>query len=594
MRCCTIGVVTPVMTSWGKVARLAAASVVLVLALGAVAVARGPGRFTTYAGRSDLAATLTVAAGLALALAGLSTLLTRRRQPIGDLALVAALLWFARVFVGWQVGPPLVRSFAMLLAGLSFPLLFHMVFASPTGRLRSTVARAFVYAVYAEAALTALGLALFRDPYVDPNCWANCTDNVFLLRSLPGLAERIAVTDRWFTAAASAALMLACGRRLFTEPGPNRRVQFAVVLPAILLAGAIIAHAIALQRVPREDPSNSVSLMIFDIESAAVVFLAGGLASVAVRTIVQRHAVARIVKSVGEVPLPGSLESGLRRALGDAELRIAYWLPESRRYVDASGRQLDQPVAAPGRTMTTLVQGDEPIAVVSHTAGISELEREIGAAVRLGLENERLQSELLFQLDELQASRTRIIEKGDAERRRLERDLHDGAQQQLLALSYDIRLARATAAANADVQTGSAMEDAMGLAQSCLTELRELAHGIYPAILTEAGVGPALVTFADGAPLPVEIHDSTRDRLSPAVETAAYILVAGAVEDAADRGARFAKASLSSTEERLIVSIEDDGAGPRSSIDRLADRVGAVGGSLIVEATRLRAELPCA
>jgi signal transduction histidine kinase len=582
------------MTSWGKAARLAAASVVLVLALGAAAVAHGPGRFTTYAGRSELAAALTVTAGLVLALAGLSKLLTRPGRSIGDVALVAALLWFAPVFVGWQVGPPLVRSFAMLFAGLSVPLLFHMVLASPTGRLRSTVARDFVFALYAEAALVALGLALFRDPYLDPNCWANCTDNVFLLRPLPELTQRIAVADRWITAVASAALILACGRRLLTESGPIRRVQFAVLVPAILLAAAIIAHAIARQRVPLEDPSNSASLVIFDIESTAVVLLAVGLISIAVRTILQRHTVSRIVRNVGEVPLPGSLESALGRALGDAELRIAYWLPESRRYVDATGKELEQPDTSPGRRMTKLVQGDDPIAVVSHSAEISGLEREIGAAVRLGLENERLQSQLLFQLDELQASRMRIVEKGDAERRRLERDLHDGAQQRLLALSYDIRLARATAAADADVQTGLAMEEAMALAQSCLTELRELAHGIYPAILTESGLGPALATFADEAPLPAEIRDSMKDRLSPAVETAAYLLVTGALEDAGDRGARFATVSLSSTEGRLIVSIEDDGAGPRSSMDRLADRVGAIGGSLIVEPTGLRADLPCA
>jgi signal transduction histidine kinase len=585
--------VTLITDSWRKVVRLAAAPIVLALALGVLAVARGPGRFTTYAGRSTLAAALTVAAGLALALAGLSTVRTRRAQPIGELALVTGILWFAPVFVGWQVGPPLIRSVGFLVAGLSFPLLCHLVLASPAGQLRSKGARALVCAVYAEAAFAALGLALFRDPYVDPNCWANCTDNVFLLRSLPGLAQWIAVTDRWFTAAAAAALVVASGRQLITESGPSRRVQLPVVLPAILVAGAIIAHAVAVQRMPLEDPSDPVFLAIFEIESAAAVLLAAGVVWLAVRAMVQHHAVARIVRNVSDVPLPGSLGSALGRALGDPELRIAYSLPGTS-YVDASGKTVDEFLAAPGRRITRLDEGDHPIAVVTHAAAPAELEREIGPAVRLGLENERLQAQLLFQLDELQASRMRIVEKGDAERRRLERDLHDGAQQQLLALSYDIRLARTSASANADVQTVSIMEEAMGLAQTCLTELRELAHGIFPAILTEAGLGSALATLADGAAFPVEIRDSTSDRHSPAVETAAYLVVAGALEDADRRGAGFATVRLALADGQLVVSIEDDGAGPRSTVDHLADRVGAVGGTLMVKATEIQAEFPCA
>src|SRR5216683_2241101 len=210
--------VAPILAQRAKLARLSAAPVGLAVGLGALAVARGPGRFTTYAGRSGLAAALTLAAGLALVPAGLITFLTRRAGRIGDLALLAGFAWFAPVWVGWQVGSPLVRSLGMLTAGFAFPLLFHLVLASPSGELRSTVTRALVWAVYLEAVLAALGLALFRDPYFDPACWANCTDNVFLLRSLPVLARGIEVTDRWFTAAAAAALATVCAWRLLRKP----------------------------------------------------------------------------------------------------------------------------------------------------------------------------------------------------------------------------------------------------------------------------------------------------------------------------------------------------------------------------------------
>jgi signal transduction histidine kinase len=185
------------------------------------------------------------------------------------------------------------------------------------------------------------------------------------------------------------------------------------------------------------------------------------------------------------------------------------------------------------------------------------------------------------------------VETGDAERRRLERDLHDGAQQQLLALSYDLRVARAQAQADDDAPTGSLLTQATEQAQAALGELRELAHGIYPAILAEAGLTPALATLAEEAPLPVEIVAATDGRYPAAVETAAYLLVAEALQDAAGRRASHAVVRVARDVGRLVVTVEDDGTDRTSPMVELADRVGALEGRLTVEPTRLRAELPC-
>ena len=182
------------------------------------------------------------------------------------------------------------------------------------------------------------------------------------------------------------------------------------------------------------------------------------------------------------------------------------------------------------------------MAIVVHDAALLEgpaLEREIGSAARLAVENERLQAEVLAQLEDLRASRARIVETGDAERRRLERDLHDGAQQRLLALSYDLRLARAAAEAEGDREHATLLASAGDEAQAALGELRELAHGIYPAILAEAGLAPALATLADEAPLPVELGEVPPERYGAPVETAAYLTVAEAIADAAGRRATF-------------------------------------------------------
>jgi signal transduction histidine kinase len=584
---------TAVSTQRVNLARLAAGPVALAVGLGALAVAQGPGRFTTYAGSSSLTATLTVTAGLTLVAAGLVTAVSHPAARIGDLAVLAGLIWFAPVWVGWDKGPPLVRSLGMLAAGFTFPLLLHLVLAYPSGQLHGTAARALVIAGYVEAVLAAFGQAFFRKPFFDPNCWANCTDNSFLVRSLPRLAREIEVADRWFTAAAAAALVALCAWRLLRDSGPARRALLPIALPATLLAGAVIAHAGALQRRPLEDPSDPAFRTIFALGCTAVILLAAGLVWATVRTRSQRRAVARIATSLGQAPPPGSLQAALAQAVGDPELQIAYWLPDAEHYVDATGRPVPEPVASPGRAVTALVRDRRRVAVVSHTAALPDLERELGAAVRLALENERLQAEALAQLDQLRASRVRIVETGDAERRRLERDLHDGTQQRLLALSYDLRLARASAQADGDAQTGTLLTEATDHARAALGELRELAHGIYPAILAEAGLAAALASLADAAPLPVELHTVAEGRYPAAVETAAYLLVAEALDDAADRGATHATVSAIQDGRRLVVTVQDDGSDRTAEMVQLADRVGALDGQLTVEPTRLQAELPC-
>jgi hypothetical protein len=193
-----------------NIARLAAGAVALAYGLTALAVARGPGALTTYAGQSDLAAALAVVAGLALVVAGVATSFARPDGRIGDLALLAGFVWFAPFWAGWNGGPPLILSLGTLAAGFAVPLLVHLVLAYPSGRLRSRGARVLVAAVYLEAALSALGRALFRDPFFDPSCWENCTANVFLVRSLPRVAHGIQDTDLWFAAATAAALTSVC------------------------------------------------------------------------------------------------------------------------------------------------------------------------------------------------------------------------------------------------------------------------------------------------------------------------------------------------------------------------------------------------
>jgi signal transduction histidine kinase len=575
-------------------ARFAAGLVGAAVAAGALAVAAGPGRSTTYAGSSNAGAALTLSAGAGLIAAGLVIYLGRRPGRTGDLALLAGLCWFAPVWVAWQDGPPLIPSIAMVAGAFTFPLLVHLVLTHPTGQAGSKPARALVAVLYAEALLAAAALALFRDPYLDPGCLANCNVNIFLVRSLPSLARGVETADRWFTAIAAAALITVCAARLARASRPARQRLLPVHVPAIVLSAAVIARAAALQRTTVEAPFNATLFAIFATGSAAVTLLAAGLISRVARAWAERRAVARIAANLEEAPAPGSLQSALAAALRDPALQIAYWLPGAQRYADATGQAIQEPSAAPGRPVTRLTRDGRLIAVISHSGAAPGIESQIGSAIRLGLENERLQAELLAQLQELRASRARIVETADAERRGLERNLHDGAQQRLLALSYDIRLARAAAQADRDTKTEAALTGAAGETQATLEELRELAHGIYPAVLAEAGIGPALATLADTAPLPMDIVRAENRRYPAPAEAAAYFAITETIGDAARRGADHTTVSVGHESGRLVVTVQHNGTGNASPMIAATDRIGALGGSLTSGPALCRAEIPCA
>jgi signal transduction histidine kinase len=227
---------------------------------------------------------------------------------------------------------------------------------------------------------------------------------------------------------------------------------------------------------------------------------------------------------------------------------------------------------------------------------LTELARQVGLAlhnVKLDSALQESLDEVRRQADELRASRARIVEATDAERRRIERDLHDGAQQRLLAASYELRLASSAATAAADAPLAEHLTAATEHAQDALTELRELAHGIYPAILTEAGLHAALCSLATRAPLPVEIGDVVGGRYPTAVETAAYRVVASTLEAARRQSATYLAIRIEEADDdHLAIEVRADGVQLSVDVD-LADRVGAVGGRLTVQAGVLEAEIPC-
>jgi signal transduction histidine kinase len=575
----------------GRAAFLPALAVVPAIAV--LLIARGsPLETTTYGAVSPAARSADLAAGLGLVAAGLAAWSQARIRAMGALSIAAGAVWLAPDWEGWAGGPSLVRSLGALAAPLLAALLLHTALAAPTGRLGTIAARATAGAGYLLAGGLSLAVALVRDPLFDLSCWRNCTDNAFLLHGNAALARTLVTTSLWALVAMCALLVaIAAARLLRTGTGACPPLLVPVAVAGIGQA----AYAIALLAGSREDPHRAGFAALFFARSLALVALAGGVVWVVAGARRKRSAVMALARALGEAPAPGELRAALATALGDAQLELVYALPRDGRLVDAGGSAAPMPAPGDGRAVTPVLRDGERIALVVHDASLIDaatLQRELGAATRLAIDNERLQAELLAQLADLRASRARIVESGDSARQRLERDLHDGAQQRLLALSYDLRVARAQAQAAGARKLETLLDAAVGEAEAALTDLRDLAQGIFPMALAQAGLEAALESVCDTAPVAVTLH-VTGERFAPGVETAAYVTVVEALERAAGRRATVAEVEIVREEDRLVVSVADDRPCDARVLVHAADRVGALGGTLVERSEGVRAEIPC-
>jgi signal transduction histidine kinase len=448
---------------------------------------------------------------------------------------------------------------------------------------------------YVEAAIAAGGLALFRDPFFDPHCWDDCTRNVLVVDRVDWLADALHREHVWFAAIAALGAAVVALRRLVRATRVARRVTWGVAAGAAVLAVATVIYAVALTRTPLEDPGRRSFSAAFMLTCAAVDLIAISLVGGAARAHARRRSIARITAELGAASQLGSLDAALGTAIDDPTVSIAYWLPGPQRYIDHQGRPVDEPRATPDRQVTPLLRGGRRIALVDHhLIGDVDIARAIGPAMLLAFENERLRAEILARVHELERSRARIVQAGDAERSRLERDLHDGAQAFLVAVINDVGVAYASATREGDLRTAALVAEAAAAARSAFSELRELAAGIHPTVLAEAGLEPALATLGDTASIPVELRAMPGCRFAADVEMAAYVVAADALRDASRRGATYVTIDIAADRNgMLIVEVVDDGPERRDALVRAADRLGAVGGRVVDRPSGLRAEIPC-
>jgi signal transduction histidine kinase len=318
----------------------------------------------------------------------------------------------------------------------------------------------------------------------------------------------------------------------------------------------------------------------------------------------KRASAAELLVELGVNPGPGELQEAVVRALKDPSAALAYWLPEFDSYADVNGRQLELE-DRPGRARTPIARDGVPVASILHDAALLQEPRllaSVAAATGMTIQNAQLQVELRARLEELRGSRVRILRAEQGERRRLERDLHDGAQQRLIALSME--LGELEDRLDGQTELRVRIEAAREEVTASLAELRDLARGIHPAAVSDHGLAVALESLATRAPIPVQLTGTTGARLPEQVELAAFFIVSEALANVAKHArATSATVELEKIPGLLVVQITDDGGGGASAdagtgLRGLADRVETLGGRLRVwsppgQGTRVRAELPC-
>jgi len=469
-------------------------------------------------------------------------------------------------------------------------LFLHVCLAFPDGRLRSRFEEILVGAAYGAA----LGLQLLKMSFgvFGPR-------NLLELSAQPDVAR---IVQHVQLVSLSAICLVGVGLLVTRrrQAGRPRRRSLALLIDLFALGLVMIAVLftagtfawpgfLAIQR---------ATLVVIGI--APIVFLLGLLDAR-----LARSAIGDLMLELRADPDPADLRDALSDALRDPSMTLAYWLPDFRAYVDLDGREVELP-AGNGRTATLIERNGGHVAALIHDGALDDepqLLDAVGAAAGISLENGRLHAELRARLEELKGSRARLLEAGHRERQSLERNLHDGAQQRLIALSLELSMLEQKFGDRPELQ--SRLDAARQEIAHTLEELRDVARGIHPAVLSGHGLAVALESIAARAPLPVRLSVELDARLPDRVEVAAFYVVSESLTNVAKHAeASGATVLVARTSDGVVVEVVDNGVGGAdtetgSGLRGLADRVEALGGRLRVwtplgGGTRVQAEIPCA
>jgi signal transduction histidine kinase len=531
--------------------------------------------------------------GLSFFGAGIVAMDRRPGNIIGPLMIGYAATWFLG---NWgNLGVPPLTTLGLIGATLSTPFLAHILFVYPSGRLRTTFERVVLWIVYVSSIGASVVIALTWNPRVFgcSTCWD--THAPFPSARVNDVAQQ--VSDR--APIILVPLFISVLVLRWREASRAERRELA----PLWTASSILAIVYLIGSFASADPRDPFAYLLWELNSILQLFVPVIFAWGLLSTRLAQSAVGHLVVELERPLLPGGLRDALARTLGDPTLEVAYAIEGQDRWVDANGQRVALSERPTDRRAVTVIEPEgTPLAALIHDPALDEgLVRAAGAAAGMAIANERLRAQVQAQLEEVRASRQRIVEAGDRERRRVERNLHDGAQQRLVTLSLGLALLQQRE--DLVPEAREVLAQASAELRSAMSELRELARGIHPAILTEEGLAAAVESVADRSSVPVQLHIALGGRLPEPVESTAYYVVSESLANVAKYAeASVARVDLARRNGSLRVEVVDDGKGG-ADVDRgsglggLEDRVAAVGGTLRIESphgegTRVLAEIP--
>jgi len=572
----------------------------LLFAAAGVALGVAAYRTQTHAQHSAHHAAAQLAVGWAYLVAGLVAWRRRPENRMGALMLLTAFALLARQLR--YSDDSLVFTVFFILGDIGYALVGHSALAYPSGRVTDRWERALVVAGYTTVLVFPPLTALFYDG-VHPMIGFDPLprDSLISVSGNPHVVEVLQKTQIVVFFGVLASLFILLVARRYWRATPRMR---GILAPLVVAALAFALRAIY-ECVATFVDFNLAYNYLFWWQVAAFIALPLALLAGLLRARLARAGVGDLVLEL-EHARPQEVRDALARALGDETLEVAFWLPESGAYGDAAGRSVELPTDG-DRAVTLLEHDGEPLAAIVHDPSLLEEPRLVsaaGAAARLALENAQLQAETRAQVAQVKESRLRIVAAADEERKRIERDVHDGAQQRLSALANQLRAAQLRLGAGADPAVDALLDSAIGELRAANEELRELVRGVYPAILAEEGLAPAVESLALRNSFPVDL-DVLEERLPSQVEATAYFVTCEGLANVAKHAqATRAAVCIARNDGLLEVEVTDDGVGGAqpttgsTGLSGLADRVEALGGRLAVESlpgsgTRIRAEIPC-
>lgn len=500
--------------------------------------------------------------------------------------------WMVATGFVWLAQSLLCANSALLFTlGIVFSNLFglvivHAIVRFPTGELETRLDR---WAVNGVAAILVIVLAAMPFSRSGDMGLGPRPHNLLMVTDSPAtVTVLLSVVN--VAAIAVVAVLIRSFLHKFRQAGaPGRRLLGPVYLTSAVLAAALGLRYVFSIAGLGEAERAMIAFCDVCIAAVPVALLVGMSRS----RLIRGEALGRMLERVARESDPEKKREAIAGALGDPSAELGFWLPGEGRFVTATGEPLVVPAEGSGRTVSEVRAEGREVAVIIHDGDLLEEPEKIDAvckAAALALENVRLEAEVHAHMAELRASRARIVEATDAARRQLERDLHDGAQQNLVALALKLRLARSRIESDPAEATEILTEASADL-ETTLAELRELARGIHPAILSDRGLPAALLALAHRAPIPVEVRVLPSDRLPARIEAAAYYVVAESLTNTA-RHAEASRAQVEIVRERRLVRVRiaDDGmggaaTGKGSGINGLSDRVAALDGRLTVTST---------